>query len=357
MVSEPLNLMASICVKLLGENQGLSLVDRIGNVARRAIGKQPVVYDYLFWPKGLLSLGLSEFINWEEGTRGLPSEFSTNIGGNALSALQAYFDKWLEKKGHSVKKIDDAVAGKALIKLFYLTGDTKYLKGIAAIYDYIAGLPSDIGGAFEYQSTKCVFADGAGQTAMFLSEYSRLMGDHEAYQLGMKQIRRYLDIASDYKSKLPYHAYRCIDNNTRVEKLGIVGWGRAVGWLLMGASQYPELRDYAVPLFDLAAECQRGDGLIPWCLSTVEGPTDTSATAMIMYAAIESGYIDQTFLSKAKCGLMKSMDEMGRVQGAQAECIGIGLYPQQYGHYSFGQGAALAALSRYHIVGRDISHR
>lgn len=350
MKSESMRPMATIAAKLLNDNQGLSLIDHAGNIARRAIGKQPIVNDYLFWPKGLLALGLSEYFDYASGAESILADDLADISDNVLSGLQTYFDKWLGK-GALVKKIDDAVAGKALIRLYRITGDERYLRGIEAIYSFLTCLPSDIGGAIEYQSTGCVFADGAGQSAMFLSEYSRLTGDIRAYELGLRQIRRYLDMALDSKTMLPYHAYRCSDSTSQCEKLGIVGWGRAVGWLLMGASQYPELSNLVTPLFEFAIECQRDDGLIPWCLLASEGPADTSATAMIMYAAIESGCANGLFLSKAEHGLMESVDERGRVQRSQAECVGIGLYPQQYGHFSFGQGVTLAALSRGQSVG------
>ena len=59
-----------------------------------------------------------------------------------------------------------------------------------------------------------------------------MFGNAEAAALARRQIGSFLNYGMDYLSSLPYHGY---DRQSGV-KYGIIGWGRATGWLLMGMS-------------------------------------------------------------------------------------------------------------------------
>lgn len=97
----------------------------------------------------------------------------------------------------------------------------------------------------------------------------------------------------DEASGLPYHGF---DSDTGV-KYGIIGWGRAVGWLMSGISeslaylpektpQFSFLRDHFQKLSAIVVGFQKEDGSFPWQLQAQDGPSDSSATAMIACALL-----------------------------------------------------------------------
>ena len=186
-------------------------------------------------------------------------------------------------------------------------------------------------------------------TALFLSKYGKVFGNAEASALARRQIGSFLNYGMDYLSSLPYHGY---DRQSGV-KYGIIGWGRAVGWLLMGMSGIicdtgdKEVLAAFREIIDAAFTHQRRDGLFSWQLEAVDGPADTSATAMILWSAarvMKEGRLkdlDRNLLADGADGLRRQING-GRVYGASAECIDFAQYVQQYGCYPWGQGAALA---------------
>ena len=119
-------------------------------------------------------------------------------------------------------------------------------------------------------------------TALFLSKYGKVFGNAEAAALARRQIGSFLNYGMDYLSSLPYHGY---DRQSGV-KYGIIGWGRATGWLLMGMSGIicdtgdKEVLAAFREIIDAVFTHQRRDGLFSWQLEAMDGPADTSATAM-----------------------------------------------------------------------------
>ena len=219
------------------------------------------------------------------------------------------------------------------------------------------------------------------------------------------QLLNFARYGMDARSGLPYHAYDA-ENGL---KLGIIGWGRAVGWLLLGLSEYlvcnpedEELADFARTIITAVSDRIRPDGMLSWQLDCIEGPLDTSATGMIFYAMLrmnkalhvcpgqneapgmasslpdaslpdtaaaasspakalhacpeQSGVprTDSSLLDAAAAALRECVTDDGKVYWCSAECIDIARYSQQYGHYSWGQGAVLAFLSLYE-ASREIS--
>jgi hypothetical protein len=65
---------------------------------------------------------------------------------------------------------------------------------------------------------------------------------------------------------------------------------------------------------------------------------------MILYG-LSGGEIDANSRMKALEGLHSNISS-GRVMNALSSCDDFGVHYQSYGHYPWGQGAVLAALSR-----------
>lgn len=188
----------------------------------------------------------------------------------------------------------------------------------------------------------------------------------------------------DEKTGLPYHGY----DEKNSMKYGIIGWGRACGWMLLGLSQsilwiseqpagaeqadklqaeqsavQPSSQSVAregcnrllllqQQLLDSIFVWQRADGGFSWQLQAQEGHRDTSAEGMIGYgawlaaetAAVQRSEQWSSALSRLAATLQTSIQK-GYVTDCSGECKGFAEYPQVYGTYPWGSGSALAFLA------------
>ena len=86
---------------------------------------------------------------------------------------------------------------------------------------------------------------------------------------------------------------------------------------------------------------------IPGQLPAKEGPVDTSATAMILYA-ISRSLNTKVLIGIHKSRMLRGLEALqsivtdGEVPNALAECQGFGMYPQVYGGYPWSLGPALS---------------
>ena len=184
------------------------------------------------------------------------------------------------------------VSGMALIDLHQITGDEKYKKAAENMLDFLEHHERDEAGSFFYrprQKNGYIFADMVGMVCPFLSKYSSTYGNKNAMNMAVTQIQNFIGYGMDGKTGLPYHGYQYESG----VKYGIIGWGRAVGWLMLGMSgtlAYLDERDagYEVikqtyrRLVDKVEAYQLEGGLYSWQLGAKDGPVDTSATGMIL---------------------------------------------------------------------------
>ena len=219
--------------------------------------------------------------------------------------------------------------------------------------DYALHYPTDETGSFPYragQDNGYVFVDTIGLACPFLYRYGTMFDRPETMEAAVKQIVNFLAYGMDADTGLPYHGYSVADDC----KYGIIGWGRAVGWLLRGmgccmTTQYgaDRLREPYVKLAETVAPYQRKDGYFAWQLQAAEGPADTSATGMICAAlrqGIGMGILDEAVYGQivqvGRIALEKS-EKNGRVYHCSGECEGFGQYPQRYDAYPWSLGPAL----------------
>ncbi|MDO4284064.1 MAG: glycoside hydrolase family 88 protein [Eubacteriales bacterium] len=390
--------MAAAAQKQLEGYGKPELREEIKTLVKRALGRGTALRDPVFWPAGMLALGLEEYAGrltrrteregaakTEEEGRGdgtgkTVGSQKPDVRQEALDADKAvcnFLKKWITG-GAKVTYVDDALSGYVLLRRYERmaesglhggnTGDgamemepEAYRQAARRIAAQMKAAPRDQAGAIVYRAgrgNEYIFADGAGMTAMFLSRYGALFDDREATELAVTQLRSFLRCGMDRRSGLPYHGYELTDK----VKYGLVGWGRAVGWLLMGLvvtvtslpethGAYEELKRGYSRLVLATEQWQREDGMYAWQLGAAEGPADTSATAMISYAAAVGVRADilgeehRIRLNQSIKALLEMTGQDGRVQGALAECMGFAEHPQTYGCYPWGQGAALAFLS------------
>lgn len=340
-------------------------------IKKYLLRRQTAPEDLIFWPTGLLAAGLWEYRRSvgaagtmapaAEGDRPACSETVLQ----AEQALAAYYGRWM-KKGCPVYYLDDLLAGETLLSAYgeyracgrenaVVRADNAKACGEAVekLAGYALHYPTDETGSFPYraaQNNGYVFVDAIGLACPFLYRYGMMYDRPEAVELAVKQIVNYTAYGMDGATGLPYHGYAA----QTAYKYGIIGWGRAAGWLLRGmagcmAGEYgtDRLRDSYISLMDAVLACQHRDGYFSWQLQAADGPVDTSATGMIC-AALKQG-IERHILTEpqyeqalqmGRHAIGRSVRE-GRVYDCSGECEGFGQYPQRYGAYPWALGPAL----------------
>lgn len=342
------------------------------NFVKHILGKKVVSNnDKIFWPAGILMLGISEYL--------LSSE---NNSQNRKITIKV--SKWITEWINSGKKVqytDDALMGVALIRF------NNYLKtfddnnsvflsnqidlGIDKIADFLVKAPCDEIGSIVYHpefGNSLIFADGTGMTAMFLSAYSSKAKRKDMADLAKVQLTNFINNATDSFTSLPYHGYK----KSSGEKEGIIGWGRAVGWLIMGISEYlcneaansstfdkdSVISKYFINLVRILTKYLQANGGFSWQVPAYEGHFDSSGTAMIAYGIAKitnnnclSLLLDANTLSNCNKILLSCSEILskscknGFVTSSLAECIDFAQYPQKYDCYPWSQGPALAFIS------------
>lgn len=310
-------------------------------------GRKQEPLDKINWPTGLLAKGLADYYMQNKN-----SEEALIIS----KYLKKYFDRWI-RHGCKMHYLDDAFSGMALIDLHQITGDEKYKKAADAMVKYLFHHETDEAGSFPYrpkQKNNYIFADGIGMVCPFLCKYGSTYGDTNAINLAAAQIQNFIGMGMDGKTGLPYHGYQYESG----VKYGIIGWGRAVGWLMIGMAEclaymeetthgYETIKQSYRRLVDKVEVYQLENGLYSWQLGAKEGPVDTSATAMILYAIARS--LDtKVLIGIHKSRMMRGREALwnsvkdGKIYECLAECQGFCMYPQVYGAYPWSLGPALS---------------
>ncbi len=338
-----------------------STKERLKGSIKKLAGRQGINKDMLFWPAGMLLLGLYEAM------ASLPKDDEIRKG--LLQDIKNYTDTWAEATDEKLSYVDDALAGAVILELFKETGDEKYLKYAGQLYDFLDSYKKTSAGSIVYNQNAgndFVFSDGAGETALFLCRFGAMTKSSAAFMLGITQLNEFYNNGFDKKSGLPYHAF----SGEKKDKLGLLGWGRACGWLLMGYSgcilnagslmeeqevknAMENIRKQYQKLCKTILEYQRPDGGFSWHIPAIEGAPDTSATAMIAYSislGLSCGAFDKNFSKYNKAVLdakkfILAHTKNGSVEHSLSGCEDLCVHRQIYGHFPWGQGSALAFLS------------
>ncbi len=324
-------------------------------IKKHLLRRQTAPEDMIFWTTGLLAAGLWNY----------KKDAGTDMTAQIEQTLSAYYARWAQKKC-PVFYLDDLLAGETLLKAyedyceggqdndFIRAGNTEmYRKMIEKLAEYGLSYPVDEMGSFPYraaQNNGYIFADAIGLACPFLYHYGMVYHRTDAMELAVKQIVNFVAYGMDGSTGLPYHGYVM----STACKYGIIGWGRAVGWLLRGMtgcmiSEYgaERLRDAYIGLIDAVLPYQRKDGYFCWQMHALDGPVDTSATGMICGAVkrgMELNILTDSKYAQAvqagKSAVYRSVRD-GRVYDCSGECEGFGQYPQRYGAYPWALGPAL----------------
>ena len=331
------------------------------DIAKRMLRRGASNKDILFWPAGALLLGLCSALDK------LPEEDS--LSEEISRKLRLYINTWAEVTDESFEYVDDSLSGVSILKLSETADKDVYLKYADKLYNFLSGYPKSNDISIIYNKAAgndYVFADGVGQTAMFLCRFGSIMKNKDAFKLGMSQLKDFAENGFDKKSNLPYHAF----SGKKSAKLGLLGWGRACGWLMLGYSEclssskafandmnlkkdIEDVRKKYLSLSKVLLDYQRKDGGFSWHIPAVEGAADTSASSMIAYSWTNA-LSAEAFGAEAptyKKAVLRVKDfiinntENGSVSQSLSSCEDIGVHRQIFEHNAWGQGFSLAFLS------------
>ena len=223
--------------------------------------------------------------------------------------------------------------------------------------------------AYRQQHANWLFADTVGMVCPFLCRYGTVKKDEELLNLGILQMQTFLKHGMDRRSGLPYHGY---DENSGI-KYGIIGWGRACGWVMKGMAEglawipsrnreKRQLKQAFWNLKDSAAKYQRQDGGFSWQIQAVDGPVDVSAGAMVGNAiwmvSLKSEIKAETLKMQEHLADSFLISITGKeVRNCSGECHGFAEYPQVYGSYPWGTGSVLRFLALKEKVAAEQKNR
>ncbi len=315
------------------------------------------IIDYLMEPQdfifrgGLLGNGL---VNWCQTTN----------DPEAFAAIKHYADEMIDIHGHFYNPPDSVNDGAIGCSLVFLAGSTKeerYRKACDELASYFISYSARHSGLVPYIAHKdeeLMLIDTIGLMCPFLAQYSKMTGKPEALDLAIRQIDEFMAHSIDFKSGIPFHGYnrRCDDY-----LVGVVGWGRGLGWLVTGVgkvlteipSQDPRrerLVAYSQRIIKVAIQTQRPDGVWGNMITVSSSLKDSSATAMITVFLIQCrrqevvGPEIDANISRAVESLRRNTRKNGVLDFAQGDVIDLNRHSRNWGATMYGQGALLSAL-------------
>jgi unsaturated rhamnogalacturonyl hydrolase len=326
--------------KFANENITKEFLYGILSVIKRQVPRRE--YRSYFWPSASLAMAL------EIG-------YSKTGDEMILDSLVCHHKKWI-RGGSNIHFLDQIMNGYTLLYIYGLNDETWINESLHKMFRYVLTYPRTITGALPYRTNnpEVVLVDYLGMICPFLARYGKTFKSETSLDLSSFLLEDFLSNGMDRSSGLPYHGYRCDTG----EKLGIIGWGRGVGWLLIGlvdtlayldqsSEKFLSLKDKFSTLIDASIVLQNKDGYYNWMLSATEGQIDTSATAMIGYSikrAIDLGFLDNEYLGHAENAYQALLESTrdGLIYDSSAECHGLGMYPQRYEWNAWGQGFGTA---------------
>lgn len=306
------------------------------------------------WPQAMLTLGLLE-----AGER---------------EYVEDFYQKYMEK-GCPIENMDSCMHGQVILSLyescFEQEKKAQYQAVLDKMYHYLLVQYEKYENTIPYREhhLSYILVDGIGMVVPFLARYGSTFQNNKSTEMAMKLLQDYWKSGMDAVSGLPYHGY---DSQSGM-KYGIIGWGRAVGWLLMGIVESLEYmseetqkiwQERAYKLIEKCIAYQRADGGFSWQMQAVEGHLDSSTMGMLgmeisnlldRYSFDEAKTVDadiekQRYKELQKClqKLISALEccvKAGKVLDASAECIDFAQYPQVYGSYPWSVGPYLRMMA------------
>lgn len=278
----------------------------------------------------------------------------------ALTVLSRILDRQMRGDGYLTQSLSQPWQVMGGYALSYAaencTDGERYRPALERLFDTIRRCEKAENGSIPYAAgTKEIYVDTIGMVCPFLAKYARVANNPEALAICRLQITEFFKHNVDSDTGLPFHTYYYPGPT----KLGAHGWGRGVGWYLLGlVDVFSELEDddlkrtivsYISRLADTLRLFQKHSGNWSAIISLPSTKDDLSATAFCAYGlarAVQLNILDESYLPtlyKAFDAIAARTSSDGQVQGASAEAYGPGDYGHTFGSQPWSNGIAAAA--------------
>ncbi len=307
--------------------------------ALRALRTRRIAPNIHFWDNGSLSWAIDQYARWSR---------------EDLHRLRFDSNQRLLNAGNTIKTVDN-------ILFNYGNYDNLSPESLRAAIDFVQRSKKDVVGTILYrEKNTAAFVDTLGMAIPFLVRWGVAHDDEAVLHLALRQFDLFFEHGMDQRSGLPYHGYEA----ARGLKCGIIGWGRGVGWMLIGLAEtlrwldketdaYRIVARYYSDLLNHVVSYQRTDGGFSWQLEAIEGHLDTSVAAMVgfsmvSYRAITGESLYDECIEGVYSAVTANINDQGFVVSSSAECRGFSMYPQRFEINSWGQAFALLFMLGYH---------
>ncbi|PWS27702.1 glucuronyl hydrolase [Pedobacter yonginense] len=258
------------------------------------------------------------------------------------NSMDAYIDKDGNIRTYKAEdfNIDNVKNGRALLLLYKVTGQQKYLTAATKLYDQLQQQPRTKEGGFWHKKIypNQMWLDGLYMGEPFYAEYAALMNKEAAFDDVAKQFILMEKYARNEKTGLLYHGYdesktEQWANKTTGKSPNI--WARAMGWYMMALvdvldnfpKNHPKRAELIAILNRTAkATVQYQDAKSGVWFDIVDLPTrkgnylEASASSMFVYGlakGVRMGYLPQSYRAAAYKGYAGLKKEFITTAGAE----------------------------------------
>ncbi|MBC6111734.1 glycoside hydrolase family 88 protein [Pedobacter fastidiosus] len=277
---------------------------------------------------------------------GAASVWRNTGNGDYFKYIQSSMDAYVDKAGNirTYKgedfNIDNVKNGRALLLLYKVTGQQKYLTAATLLYDQLQKQPRTKDGGFWHKKIypNQMWLDGLYMGEPFYAEYAALMNKDAAFDDVANQFILMEKYARDAKTGLLYHGYdesktEQWANKTTGKSPNV--WGRAMGWYIMALvdvlDNFPKNHPKRAELIAIlnrtaTATVKYQDAKSGVWFDIMDLPTkkgnylEASASSMFVYGlakGVRKGYLPQTFMAAANKGYAGLMKEFISPAGAE----------------------------------------
>ncbi|MBF8457256.1 glycoside hydrolase family 88 protein [Kaistella sp. G5-32] len=302
--------------------------------------------------------------SWQEGALvlGLTAYVKNSNDQKVQRQVETYISKKMTSSGHW--KIKPTETDQSLLAYAMLQIDSinhhNFKPAFDETYQMIISLKGEDGTiAYKNHVSEFRFVDTVGFICPFLVNYGVLFDIPEAVNLAVKQIKEYQKWGMMPIQNIPCHTYK-IDSKIPV---GLFGWGRGLGWFVIGLidswhaipDNHPlkaEIKEIIIKTAHSVFPFQNEDGSFPWLLFDPGSRADSSATATSAWFFTLAAEIPEIkiecVLAKEKC--MRYLQSVTRRDGtvdfSQGDTKGIGVYSMNFDRLPFTQGFVLRTLNK-----------
>ncbi|MDP2809179.1 MAG: glycoside hydrolase family 88 protein [Rhodocyclaceae bacterium] len=319
--------------------------------------------DFLGWRLSRISYRLLRrpqgALSWPLGLALLSLNADPEIARSDLSWVRQCFSGLIDRNGKSLlprPAVDQGGMAYAALRLYGLLEEEKYLGFALDLGRSFSNQPGAAAGLIPYTvGRREVLVDTVGMLCPFLARLTRVTHDTTYRDIALAQLDamwRHGGAGVGWIS----HAF----DSANFTPLGIRGWGRGVGWLLLGITDTiceladgPERDQWlgrGLKLLSDLHDCQRSDGHWPWRLDDANAHADSSVTAFVAYCLARwtqsiAQDLPQLNAMEERCNaaLEDVTDRHGRIGSGSGEAGGIGSYSPGFGHFLWAQGPTVAA--------------